>query len=32
MDGVIRLAAKKEFTDLGLTVKINKREKPFYFK
>jgi hypothetical protein len=31
-EGVIRLAAKREFTDLGLTAKIYKREKTFYFK
>jgi hypothetical protein len=31
-EGIIRLVAKKEFTDLGLTAKIYKREKTFYFK
>ncbi|MFH1710373.1 MAG: glycosyltransferase family 39 protein [bacterium] len=31
-EGVIKLAAKKEFADLGLTAKIYKREKLFYFK
>jgi hypothetical protein len=31
-EGVIRMAAKKEFSDLGLTAKIYKREKLFYFK
>jgi hypothetical protein len=31
-EGGIRLASKKEFADIGLTAKIYKREKPFYFK
>jgi len=31
-EGIIRMAAKKEFTDLGLTARIYKREKLFYFK
>ena len=31
-EGVIRLAAKKEFADIGLTAKIYKREKLFYFR
>jgi len=29
--GIIRLVAKKEFTDLGLTAKIYRKEKNFYF-
>lgn len=31
-EGIIRLAARKDFPDLGLTAKIYKREKNFYFK
>jgi len=31
-EGAIRMAAKKEFADLGLTAKIYKKEKLFYFR
>lgn len=31
-DGLIRLTAKKEFADLGLTANIYKRERLFYLK
>ncbi len=31
-EGAIKLAAKKEFADLGLTARIYKRQKTFYFR